>query len=173
MGELVRWQPPAADESYYQGLIHTLEGLYPEDWKNWVVRNVSYKDIFGDTITSDTEARLRFAVPTLRLARIFRCEKSLSERRYRSLKRKLLEWPIGLALIYQPLSVMIKIHCGGLQNKFEEMLPSLKPHFLSRQEASNILKDEANEENTSMFETSTSSKRPHSPDEVRNPKVPK
>ncbi|KAI5631323.1 secretory pathway protein sec39 domain-containing protein [Phthorimaea operculella] len=73
LGALANWRPPAADEEYFQGLILTLEGLYPEGWRDWLVREVTYKDLFGESITSDTESRLRFAIPTLRLARIFRC----------------------------------------------------------------------------------------------------
>lgn len=170
--ELLDFEPPPADEAYYRALILTLEGLYPDGWKDWVVRNVTQKDLFGETLTPDTEARLRFAVPTIRLARIFRCEKSLSERRYRTLKRKLLEWPIGRALIYQPLSIMIKVHPSGPQNKFDAMLPTLKQYFLPRKEASDILRAEAIEENATSVASSisTPSKRKHTPDPVPKPK---
>lgn len=154
MGELLQWHPPTADKGYYQELIQTLNELYPEDWKSWAVKDVSYDAIFGVTLTPQIEAHLRFAVPTLRLASIFGCDASLGERRYKAMKRKLLEWPIGRALIYQPQPLMAKVHCSGPQCKFEEMLSLLRPHLLSRKEADQILKAGAKEKNIPSKSTS-------------------
>lgn len=143
MGDLASWEPSPGDEEQYSRFVSILDEFYPEDWRSWEVNEVSYEDLFGAKITSDDECRLRFAIPTVHLAHAFAkrgTNPSLSERKYKEIKRKLLTWPLGRAIIYNPLSTMKMIHPVEAFNRFHEMLPNLKSKLISRTEASTILR---------------------------------
>ncbi|XP_069360185.1 uncharacterized protein [Maniola hyperantus] len=60
---------------------------------------------------------------------------SLSEKKYRQIKRQLLEWPFGRALLYSPHSIMEKIHTKSYED-FIKTVKLLKPRLTSRDEAS-------------------------------------
>jgi hypothetical protein len=173
MGALAEWSPPAEEETFYKNIIRILDELYPEDWREWVVNTPTYKDLFGERISSDSECRLRFAVPTELLAKAHSDESSLSERRYKRIKRVLLTWPLGRALIYVPLNIMAKIHPVRAFNKFSEIIPVLKPQLISRHEASKRLKTNEGDSASCCSITTRASKRSHSPDPVIVTKEPK
>lgn len=165
LGMLTEWRPPAKEERFFNNIVNLLDEVYPDQWRAWVVNTTTYKDLFGETISSDTECRLRFAIPTVRLAKAHSPENTLSERRYKKIKRILLTWPLGRALIYTPLAIMAKIHPVQAYNQFPEAINMIKAELLSRHEASEILKAEGN--NTEIASTPSSSrasKRSHSPD---------
>ncbi|KAJ2940901.1 hypothetical protein O0L34_g10162 [Tuta absoluta] len=165
LGELATWEPPPEESEQFGRFIGILDKFYPDNWRLWQVNNVSFEDLFGDEITSDDECRLRFALPTVELAKILNKEQpSLSERRYKVIKRKLLSWPLARATIYSPFSTMRLIHPTEAFNEFANLLPVLKPLFLSRPEAENILKNEANNRASASRSPTSSSKRSHSPD---------
>ncbi|KAJ8728379.1 hypothetical protein PYW08_016764 [Mythimna loreyi] len=111
LGELASWEPPHDEIIYFQNFVSIIDEFYPDDWRSWEVNSVSYEDLFGDRISSDEECRLRFAVPTLHLAYAFsEGPPSLSERKYKRIKRYLITWPLGRAIIYSPFATMKKIH---------------------------------------------------------------
>lgn len=124
MGALANWRPPAEDEIFFKNIVMVLEEVYPHEWKEWVVNTPTYEDLFGAKITSELECRLRFAIPTVKLAKAHSEAYSLSERRYKQIKRTLLRWPLGRALIYAPLHIMAKVHPVRAYNKFHD--PRLK-----------------------------------------------
>lgn len=141
LGTLAAWIPPPEDEPAFLRLVDCLDTHYPDDWRSWQINAVNYEAFLKD-ITPDTEARLRFALPTIAFAKIFEAS-SLSERRYRDMKRRLLNWPLGVALIYQPLSIMAQIHPIEAYNKMNEAIQTLRADLLSRHEAASILRGDA------------------------------
>lgn len=92
-GSLADWQPPSEDKEYYSNLVAAIDMLYLEDWREWIVNEQTYHDLFGENISAETKARLRFAIPTVQLASIFSREKpsSYSERRHRKVRRTLIK----------------------------------------------------------------------------------
>lgn len=134
MGALAEWEPPPDEALSYARLIDILDDTYPNTWRSWEVNSVEYHDLFGDKISADEECRLRFCVPTTELACAFSQEtpSSLSERKYKAIKRKLIDWPIGRALIYSLFSTMKMVHPTDAFNGFIQFLPKLKPQLVSR-----------------------------------------
>lgn len=145
MGALAEWSPPPDEELFFRNVIRVLDELYPQNWRDWVVNTPSHEDLFGEKINSDLECRLRFAVPTALLAKAHHNGSSLSERRYKRIKRVLLSWSLGRALIYAPLTIMAKIHPVRAFNKFSEVPSALKLQLISREEASKLLKADKGE----------------------------
>lgn len=167
MGQVSEWEPPAEEETFYKNLLRILDEVYPGNWREWVVNTPTYTDLFGDAISSDLECRLRFAVPTIRLAQAHsQTEATLSERRYRKIKRILINWPIGRALIYTPLSLMAKVHPVHPGNKFSDAVGTIKGELIPRHEASKVLRSHCGRESESASTVSSrrTSKRSHSPD---------
>lgn len=120
------------DDGFFTRLIEVLDQNYPQGWRSWEVENYSYTDLFGKHITSAVEQKLRFAIPTAELARAYSPDNpTLSEKKYRSLKRKLLSWPLGRALIYAPHSLMEKVHAKSYEF-FMTTVKLLKPKLTSR-----------------------------------------
>ncbi|KAJ2937122.1 hypothetical protein O0L34_g19446 [Tuta absoluta] len=71
MGKLAEWSPPPEEANFYQNIVQLVDTLYPEDWREWVVNELEHKDLFGESIPPDLECRLRFALPTVGLARAY------------------------------------------------------------------------------------------------------
>ncbi|KOB67017.1 Uncharacterized protein OBRU01_20288, partial [Operophtera brumata] len=175
LGEVAKWDPPPEQEEFYKNVIDILDGCYPQDWKSWEVSEASYEDLFGVKISSDDENRLRFAIPTVLLANAYGSLTSFSERKYRLIKRILLNWPLGRALIYSPLATMKKIHPTDAYSGFMQNLSDIKSQLLSRQAASATLKTRAEAPTTSVepsspsvassaYTTGNARKRSHSPE---------
>lgn len=139
LGELAETDVAEKDKDAFHQIILSLDTYYPPDWRAWEVRNFSFEELFGVQLDQKTDAKLRFAVPTIDIAHAFDPKAhSLSERRFRSIKARLLEWPLGRALIYAPHSVMERVHLTNYQ-KFIETVRLLKPKLLNRQAASSLL----------------------------------
>lgn len=136
MGSLCSHPVSQEDHLIYQRLVESLESNYPTDWKSWEVENLSYTDLFGRSISSKMEAKLRFAIPTAELTNIFSPDDfNLSETKYRSIKRKLLEWPLGRAILYAPHNVIERVHVKSY-DQFMATVKVLKPSLTSRDVAS-------------------------------------
>ncbi|KAJ8729876.1 hypothetical protein PYW07_016914 [Mythimna separata] len=164
LGELASWEPPPDELDCFQSFINIIDEFYPDDWRSWEVNNVSYEDLFGDRISSDEECRLRFAVPTLHLAYAFsEGPPSLSERKYKRIKRQLITWPLGRAIIYSPFATMKKIHPTDAGNRFSEVLSVLKSELMSRAEAAKILQNTHKKSRSPFKMPSKSQKLAHSP----------
>lgn len=163
MGELALWEPPPDESHQFSKFVALLDQFYPRTWRSWEINDISYEELFGEKISSDEECRLRFAVPTIELAHVFSEEKpkSLSERKYKAIKRTLINWPLARATIYVPFATMKLIHPIDAFSGFAELLPKLKEKFISRSEASAALKRNADAGSTS---SSSTRKRSHSPD---------
>ncbi|KAJ8704219.1 hypothetical protein PYW08_012943 [Mythimna loreyi] len=173
LGTLTEWTTPAKEEKFFKNIINLLDEVYRDNWRDWVINITTYKDLFGESISSDTECRLRFAIPTVKLAKAYSPEHTLSERRYKKIKRILLTWPLGRALIYAPLAIMAKIHPVHAYNKFSETINKTKVDLVSRQEADLILREGHEPESISVSGSSRASKRSHSPDAPTVDKEPR
>lgn len=176
MGALADWQPPDKEAVFFGNIIRIMDEYYPSDWRNWIVNVTTYEDLFGEKISSDLECRLRFAIPTVALALAYSTNPTLSERRYRSIKRILISWPLGRALIYAPLSITAKIHPAEAYSRFDNTVYELKKHLISRQEATknlNLSSAENDETEDRASSSNSTLKRSHSPDPPVNAKEPK
>lgn len=138
---LASWDPPPDEVEFFKKIIEILDDVYPEGWRSWEVNDVSFEDLFGKNISADDENRLRYAIPTVRLAEAFGCS-TLSERKYRHIKRTLLRWPLGRALIYSPFATMKKIHPTDAYNDFANNILTIKNQLISQKDAAILLKND-------------------------------
>ncbi|PZC71549.1 hypothetical protein B5X24_HaOG213163 [Helicoverpa armigera] len=173
LGSLTEWRPPTKEEAFFNNVVQILDEVFPDNWRAWVINIPSYNELFREHISSDLECRLRFAIPTIRLAKAYSTETTLSERRYKKIKRILLTWPLGRALIYAPLTIAAKVHPVQAYNKFSETVNMIKALLISRQEASEILKKEVDIDTSSNSNSSRATKRSHSPESLAPSKEPR
>lgn len=124
------------DRNIFERLIVIVDSNYPDHWRSWRVEDIPYTDLFGAKISPQVEAKLRFAIPTSELTSAFTPDDpTLSEKKFRAIKRKLLDWPLGRALIYSPHSIMEKIHKGSY-SEFMHTVKLIKTKLTSRDAAS-------------------------------------
>lgn len=137
LGELASEIHSSDEAAAFKAIIAALDSNYPHGWREWPVHNYSFEELFGsEQVPTSIETKLRFAVPTVELARAFNPSASaLSERSYRLIRSKLLKWPLGRALLYSPHNVMEKIHAPSY-NIFMDTVAKLKHTFKKRTEAS-------------------------------------
>lgn len=134
---------PEEKVAAFKALVASLDKNYPDDWREWKVYNYSFQELFGSNqIPSAVEVKLRFAIPTVDMARAFDPESSsLSERGYRAIRSTMLRWPLGRALLYAPHNIMEKIHEPSY-NYFVDTVATLKSKLTKRTEASQELNDD-------------------------------
>lgn len=132
--------PGGEDEECFSAVIAALDENFPDNWRDWKVYNYTFEDLFGSNqVPSGIEAKLRFAIPTVDLARAFKpYSTSLSERSYRAIRATLIKWPLGRALLYAPHSIMEKIHSPSYDS-FVNAVREIKPKLAKRREASREL----------------------------------
>lgn len=113
--------------------------LMPPGWTSWRVTRLSKEDIFGDKIDPQVLNKLRFALPTDELARAFYPEASyLSEKSFRDIKVKLLDWAFSRAMITSPPSICNKIRGSAAATEiFNQAVAQGRP--MSRREAARAL----------------------------------
>nr|CAI5842038.1 unnamed protein product [Callosobruchus analis] len=124
----------------------------PEGWKNWKVAITDKTSLFVDGIEPQVINKLRFALPTVGLAKAFNPEaKSLSEKTYREMKLRMLNWPFCIGLVIGPPALASKIRGAELKHELVmSSLESVKPLLVSRVEASRQLaEDTSDTESTS------------------------
>ncbi|XP_048006275.1 uncharacterized protein LOC125241715 [Leguminivora glycinivorella] len=136
MGELAA-RPPDDNKKAFLAIVDIVDRFFPENWREWKIHDISFRDLFGaDEISSATEIKLRFAIPTLDLARAFNpTATSLSERAYRAIRNTLVHWPFGRALMYAPHRLMEMIHEPSY-DEFMNAVKAIKPVMLRRRAAS-------------------------------------
>lgn len=119
----------------------------PDGWKDWKVSRLGIADLLGPELDPQILNKLRFAIPTVGLAQAFNPGAScLSERTYRDIKVKLLNWPFCVGLIIGPPSLAARVR--GLATHNEAILSSLsdlKPLLISRKKASQQLSVECSD----------------------------
>lgn len=130
----------------------------PQGWLEWKVVVISKEDILGTDLDPQVLNKIRFALPTVGLARAFfpTCT-SLPERVYRDMKLKMLEWPLCTGLIIGPPAVASRIRGTAVHNELViSALSELKPLLLARKEASHQIAQE-NEDEEETFSVSARS----------------
>lgn len=156
MGELAAKPPDDKNGNAFFAVVSIMDQHFPRNWREWEVHNLSFRELFGDDqISMAVEVKLRFALPTLDLARAFNpSATSLSERAYKTIRNTLVNWPLGRALIYAPHKLMEKIHEPSY-DEFMDTVEAIKPLMIRRRAASADLSESATQAST----TSSSKKR--------------
>ncbi|CAH0397216.1 unnamed protein product [Chilo suppressalis] len=114
----------------------------PEGWTTWKVAQHSKEDIFGDSVDPQVLNKLRFALPTDLLAKAFDPDMShLSEKGFRDIKVKLLDWAFTRVLLLSPPSICNKIRGSAAATElFNRAVVLQRP--MSRTEANRALSSE-------------------------------
>lgn len=174
MGELAARPCPAGEEEAFTAVLHIIDENFPDTWRSWEVYDYSFQDLFGTEVSAKIESKLRFAIPTADLARAFAPESSsLSERKYRSMRTKILHWPLGRALVHYPHHIMEKIHGSGrYYYTFVEAVRTIKSKLTNRRSASSELQSSQQDQvtksssaptNTEPLQHTAGRKRSHEP----------
>lgn len=113
----------------------------PDGWTRWEVSPASKEDVFGEKIEANVLCKLTFALPTVGLVRAFDPEADhLSEKGYRDIRIKLLDWAFTRALIIGPPSIANRIRGSAARTElFKEAVEPLKALMHTRREADGIL----------------------------------
>ncbi|KAG7300788.1 hypothetical protein JYU34_015119 [Plutella xylostella] len=143
MGELASTPPDDEKEAFY-AVIASIDAHYPSNWRDWLIHDYSFDTLFGGNhIPTAVDMKIRFAIPTTDLARAFYpSATTLSERAYRAIRHKILEWPLGRTLLYAPHSIVEKIHAPSYE-AFLNTVRELKPKLVKRPQASLELAENA------------------------------
>lgn len=113
----------------------------PDGWTHWEVTTATREEIFGDKIEPNVLNKLVYALPTVGLARAFVPEaEHLSEKGYREIRTKLLDWAFTRALILGPPFVANRIRGSAARTEFfKEAVEAMRPLMHTRSEADRIL----------------------------------
>lgn len=108
---------------------------------------VTKEELFGDKVEPHVMNKLMFALPTVGLARTFDLEADhLSEKGYRDIKLKLIDWAYARALIHGPPAIANKVRGSAIRTElFKRSVDSLRPLLHTRVEANLILSGERSE----------------------------
>lgn len=156
MGELAQMVPDEDEKEAFLAIIQSIRANYPEEWEEWKVVDYSYEDLFGRELSPKVDAKLRFGIPTTELVRAFNCDaKGLSERTYRQIRRIILRWPLGRAILYSPHSIVEKIHAPSY-GEFMAIIREMKVQGkLTNRERTSHLLGSLEEGNVSVRTTSS------------------
>lgn len=142
MGDLAQLVPENEDElEPFKAVVDSIKLNYPEDWVSWKVIDFSCEELFGNEITPTTDSKFRFGLPSTDLVRAFYPNaKELSERYYRHIRRVILQWPLGRAILYSPHIVVEKIHAPSYR-EFMNTIKELKTQgkLTNRERTSRLL----------------------------------
>lgn len=133
----------------FKAIVRSIKNNYPNEWENWKVnQSVSYEDLFGKEISSAMDSKLRFGIPTIDLVRAFYPEaKDLSERAYRYLRKVVINWPLGRALVYSPHTIAAQVHEPSY-HEFMDTVRDLRTQgkLTNRDKTSKIMSNESYEQ---------------------------
>ncbi|XP_049697627.2 uncharacterized protein LOC126054835 [Helicoverpa armigera] len=158
--DLLEWETDDPDDNLILERIKKLASTYlPDGWRQWKIIPHTKEDLLGSHLDPLVLNKIRFALPTVELARAFCPEcTSLSEKTYKDMKIRMLGWPLCVGLIIGPPSIGSRIRGSAVQNELiVASLAELKPLLLSRKEASRELADNEDVDDSSTLR-STSSK---------------
>ncbi|KAL0810467.1 hypothetical protein ABMA28_010602 [Loxostege sticticalis] len=127
MGEYAEIIPEEEEEKEsFLAIIRSIRNNYPKNWELWKVVDFTYQNLFGDEISPIVESKLRIGLPTTDIVRAFFPDATgLSERCYRHIRKIMLSWPLGRALIYAPHNIVEKIHAPSYKD-FMNVVRELK-----------------------------------------------
>ncbi|CAG9792962.1 unnamed protein product [Diatraea saccharalis] len=142
LGELLGEQTESdKDEEVLERVKILAQEHLPEGWTNWEVSTVTKEEVFGEKIEPSVMNKLVFALPTVGLTRAFLPDANhLSEKGYRVIRLKLLDWAFTRALILGPPAVANRIRGSALRTElFKQAVEPLRPLLHTRSEADAIL----------------------------------
>lgn len=165
---LLSWEPDdPEDKLILKRIIRLINGHLPEGWQQWRIRILDKEDLLGSEPDSQILNKIRFAIPTVGLARAFSPDcTSLREKTYRDIKLKLLNWPLCVGLIIHPMSLAATVRGSAVQNELvKASIADMKPLLKSREEANRELTGhtDQSEDDTSIPSTQSSSGRTKKP----------
>lgn len=148
----------AEDNELLQEIVNLVDRTYPEGWRNWKVVDLSREDIGSDSVTLN---KLRYALPTFELIKTMDPETEyISEKSFKKLKSKLLDFAFTRALIIYPVSLGTRIRGSAAQYEiFNSAIESVKDRILSREAVNRLLKGEEVEVKRKRRSTSIESDR--------------
>ncbi|KAH9635721.1 hypothetical protein HF086_001759 [Spodoptera exigua] len=158
------------DEAILERIKILAQESLPKGWTQWEVINASKEEIFGEKPEPNVLNKLVFALPTVGLVRAFDPEADhLSEKGYRDIRFKLLDWAFTRALILGPPSIANRIRGSAARTElFKQSVDGLRPLLHTRYEANKILSGSLSESEksnckrrscSSVFDRSQSQKR--------------
>lgn len=145
MGDLAQQTPEDDDErDVFLLILAAIHNNYPTGWEAWKVLDLTHRDLFGEELSPAMDKKLRFGIPTTDLVRSFYpSARDLPERAYRHIRKILLSWPLGRALIYSPHSIVEKLHAPSYK-PFMDHIKELRYQgkLTNRETTSRMLSDE-------------------------------
>lgn len=129
------------DEAILERVKHLAQESLPTGWTQWEVVNASKEQIFGEKPEPNVLNKIMFALPTVGLVRAFDPEADhLSEKGYREIRCKLLDWAFTRSLILGPPSIANRIRGSAARTElFKQSVDELRPLLHTRYEANKIL----------------------------------
>ncbi|CAH0718930.1 unnamed protein product, partial [Brenthis ino] len=147
------------DNAILKRVILVIKNHLPTGWRDWKIRIFGRDELIGTEVDPQILNKIRFAIPTVDLARAFspNCT-SLKQRTFRDIKMKLLEWPLCTGLIIHPMSLAARIRGSAVQNELViASIVDMKPLLKSRKEADRELtQTDHSEDEISIPSTKTS-----------------
>lgn len=140
LAELAELDVPG-DRVVLDRLIEVVDQVYPVTWRDWKVVNYTKEDLFGSKIDPQILNKLRFAIPTVSIVKAFDPEAtSVSEKKFKSYKLSLLDWPFCRALIMSPKSLASRIHGSAAKLEiFVAAIGDMGDTFISREETEDLM----------------------------------
>lgn len=131
------------DVDIFARIVKLSNDFLPEGWKKWKAYRFSKQEILGE---GDPRLlnKIRYALPTIGLIKAFDPEAThVSEKGYREIKTKMLDWPFCIGLIIKPANLASRIRGSSSCNELiVASLDRLKPYFLSQKAASQKLSEQ-------------------------------
>lgn len=154
-----------ADAEIFKRLVLLASSHLPDGWRQWKAYQFTRDELLGNECDAQLLNKIRFCLPTLGMVQAFNPEADhVSEKGYRDLKVKMLNWPFCVALIIRPTKLAARVRGSAAQNELVvAATKGLKPLFISQKEASKKLSEEkssSEEENSSSEEESSSQEGP-------------
>lgn len=155
---LLSWEADDPEDNIIlKRIIKLISGHLPMDWKGWKIRILSKEDLLGSELDPQILNKIRFAIPTVGLARAFSPDcTSLKEKTFRDIKLKLLEWPLCVGLIIHPMSLAARVRSSAVQNELViASIAEMKPLLKSREEANKELASQTDQSDDDISIPST------------------
>ncbi|XP_060810151.1 uncharacterized protein LOC132904244 [Amyelois transitella] len=162
LGDLLEEQGDSQRDEEILGRLKVLaQESLPEGWTKWEIKKSSKEEIFGESVEVATLNKLVFAIPTMGLVKAFDPEADhLSEKAYRDIRLKLLDWAFTRALIVGPPAIANRIRGSAARTElFKEAIAPLKEVMIPRREVDQILSGALEEGTRKRRSTSMTSDR--------------
>lgn len=133
------------DAVVFQRLVRVAEQYLPVAWKEWKTFQLTKDEVLGGESDPKLLNKIRFALPTVSIVQAFDPPAvHISEKGYRAIKIKMLNWPFCVGLIIRPNTLAARIRGSAVQNELvNAALGDIKPLLISQKEASKQLSEES------------------------------